>query len=135
MVKFTFRRKKLDVSSEDFKVNLRNVFNGSKDKKGTFEKLCDCKMKLISDKTGELLFYILHYMSVQQNLIDKKERESVVRILSVFIDEYGKRFNKITNDEELAHLKWFYNRIKSTVYKYDELKECLEKLENTVFNL
>ena len=126
---------KLDVGSEDFKVNLRNILNGSKDKKGAFEKLCDGKMKLTSDKTKELLFYILHYMSVQQNLIDKKERESVVRILSVFIDEYGKRFNKITNDEELAHLKWFYNRIKSTVYKYDELKECLEKLENTIFNL
>ena len=126
---------KLDVGSEDFKVNLRNIFNGIKDKKGAFEKVCDGKMELVSDKTKELLFYILHYMSVQQNLINEKEQERVVRILSVFIDEYGKRFNEIKNDEELAHLKWFYNRIKPTVYKYNELKECLEKLENTVFNL
>lgn len=128
---------KLDVGSEDFKVNLRNILNGSKDKKGAFEKLCDGKMKLTSDKTKELLFYILHYMSVQQNLIDKKERESVVRILSVFIDEYGNSFNVIDNEEELKHLNWFYNKIKPTVYKYDcdKLKESLENFENIVFHL
>lgn len=129
------RNGKLDVNQENFERKLKEMITEDEEKIGVFEKLCDGKMELVSDKTGELLFYILHYMSVQQNLIDKKEQERVVRILSVFIDEYGKRFNEIKNDEELAHLKWFYNRIKSTVYKYDELKECLEKLENTVFNL
>ncbi len=129
------RNGKLDVNQENFERKLKEMITGDEEKIGVFEKLCDGKMELVSDKTKELLFYILHYMSVQQNLINEKEQERVVRILSVFIDEYGKRFNKITNDEELAHLKWFYNRIKPTVYKYNELKECLEKLGNTVFNL